>query len=249
MMHRLLYTGACWLALAMPYRACAQALAAADSVALGAAVAAATQHYTQATQAESVLFSGPEYVDPTKPGAIGHQFFLSAEPQLGAVTYRKASFQQVQLRYDLVLDRVVLTYPNQVANIMLVPEALSDFTLQGRHFVRVLGDSSTNALLPTGFYELLQAGPVSLLARHTKYLLQTTINQSLAFKFKQADKLLARAGSTVVEVNRLKDLLALLPAHKAEVQRYARQQKLRFSAAQRETAAVQALRYYYTLLQ
>jgi hypothetical protein len=249
MMHRLLYTGACWLALALPYQACAQAPAAADAATLAAAVEAATQQYTKATLVESVLFSGPEYVDPTKPGAIGNQFFMSAEPQLGTVTYRNAYFQQVPLRYDLVLDRVVLTYPNQVANIMLVPEALTDFSLQDRHFIHVLSDSSTSPLLPTGFYELLQAGPVNLLARHVKYLSQTTENQSLAFKFKQVDKVFARSGNTVVEVGRLKDLLALLPAHKAEVQRYARQQKLRFSTAQREASAVKALRFYYTLPQ
>jgi hypothetical protein len=132
---------------------------------------------------------------------------------------------------------------------MLVPEALTDFSLQDWHFIHVLSDSSTSPLLPTGFYELLQAGPVNLLARHVKYLSQTTENQSLAFKFKQVDKVFARSGNTVVEVGRLKDLLALLPAHKAEVQRYARQQKLRFSTAQREASAVKALRFYYTLPQ
>ncbi|MFD1873635.1 hypothetical protein [Hymenobacter bucti] len=248
MMHRLLYAGACCLALAMPYRACAQAPAA-DSVALAAAVEAATQHYTRVTQTESVLFSGPEYVDHTLPGTIGHQFLMSAEPQLGTVTYRNAYFQQVPLRYDLALDRVVLTYPNQVANIVLVPEALTDFSLQNRHFIHVLGDTSASAQLPAGFYELLQAGPVSLLARHSKFLLQTTVHQSLVFKFKQVDKLFARSGSTVAEVGRLKDLLALLPAHKSEVQRYARQQKLRFSPARREASATKALRYYYTLPQ
>ncbi|MBJ6143242.1 hypothetical protein [Hymenobacter sp. BT559] len=247
MMHRLLRMGACCLALALPYHTWAQAPTAADSVALAAAVEAATQHYTKATQAESVLFSGPEYVDPTKPGAIGHQFFVSNEPQLGTVTYRNAYFQQVPLRYDIVLDRVVLTYPNQVANIMLVPEALTDFSIQDRRFIHVLGDSSASALLRTGFYELLQPGPVNLLARHVKYLQQTTDNQSLVFKFRQIDKLIARSGSTAVEVGRLKDLLALLPAHRTEVQRYARQQKLRFSAAQREASALKALRYYYTL--
>jgi hypothetical protein len=249
MMHNLLYSSVCCLVWTLPHCAVAQAIANPDSVATAAAVMAATQHYIKAVQTEAVLYSGPEYVDQTKPGTIGHQFFLSAEPQIGTVTYRNAYFQDVTMRYDLLLDRLVVTYPNQVANIVLVPENLSDFSLNGRRFVHVLGDSSTSAVLPTGFYELLRAGPVSLLARHTKYVQQTMAHQSLQFEFKQIDKLFARSGSTVVEVGRLKDLLTLLPAHKMDVQRYARQQKLRFSATQREASAVKALRYYYTLPQ
>jgi hypothetical protein len=143
----------------------------------------------------------------------------------------------------------VLTYPNQVAHIMLVPEHLAEFSLGSHHFLRVLGDSAAGAVLRTGYYELLQPGPVSLLARHAKFQRQTTVGQSLQFEFKQVDKLFARTSSTAAEVNNLKDLLALLPAHKQEVQRYARQQKLRFSAAQRAASALAALRYYYTLPQ
>lgn len=246
---RLLLGGILGWVLGMPLLAGAQAGPRSDSLAVVAAVGAATTAYTRLAQPESVLFSGPEYVDHTLPGTIGHQFFEGPETQLGAVTYRGASFQNIPLRYDLALDRVVLTYPNQVAHIMLVPEHLAEFSLGSHHFMRVLGDSAAGAVLRTGFYELLQSGPVSLLARHTKFQRQTTVGQSLQFDFKQVDKLFARTSSTAAEITNLKDLLALLPAHKQEVQRYARQQKLRFSAAQRAASALAALRYYYTLPQ
>jgi hypothetical protein len=249
MRYRLLLGGVLGWVLGTPLLAGAQAGPRADSLAVAAAVSAATTTYARLAQPESVLYNGPEYVDHTLPGTIGHQFFEGPEAQQGAVTYRDASFQDIPLRYDLALDRVVLTYPNQVARIMLVPENLTDFSLGSRHFVRVLGDSAAGAVLRTGFYELLQPGPVSLLARHTKFQRQTTEGQSLKFEFKQVDRLFARTSSTAAEIIKLKDLLALLPAHKQEVQRYARQQKLRFSAAQRAASALAALRYYYTLPQ
>lgn len=249
MKYRLLLGGVLGWLLGTPLLAGAQAAPHPDSSAVAAAVQVARATYTRLAQPESVLFSGPEYVDRTLPGTIGHQFFEGPETQLGEVTYRGASFQNIPLRYDLTLDRVVLTYPNQVAHIMLVPEQLTDFSLGSRHFVRVLGDSAAGAVLRTGFYELLQPGPVSLLARHTKFQRQTTVGQSLQFDFKQVDKLFARTSSTAAEITNLKDLLALLPAHKQEVQRYARQQKLRFSAARRAASALAALRYYYTLPQ
>ncbi len=253
MLPKLLIGGASWLALSafLHYQAAAQSISNSDSLAVAAAVTAATQHYAEDVQPESVLFNGPEYVNNTLPTTIGHQFLGSADPRPGTATYYNARFQDLALRYDLELDRVVLTYPNQIAHIVLVPEKLDAFSIGDQKFIHILSDSSARAglVLPTGFYELLQPGPVSLLGRHTKYLQQSVVHQSLQFEFKQLDKLFARTSGTTVEVSRLKDLLALLPAHKPEVQRYARQQKLRFTAAQREASALKALRYYYTVAQ
>ena len=90
---------------------------------------------------------------------------------------------------------------------------------------------------------------MSLLARHTKRTQQTTVQQNLRIKLDQLGKLVVRTDRTAAEITNLKSLLAVLPAHQPEVQRYAREQKLRFGAAQREASALSALRYYYTLPQ
>ena len=248
MVRKLLYAGAGWLALAVPHGASAQ-VATTDSAAVASALAAATHQYHKAVQSESALFDGPEYVNRTLPGTIGHPFFLGTEPQLGTATYQGGYFTEVPLSYDLALDQVVMTYANQAITIALVPEKLTAFSMGSHQFVRVLGDSVTKAVLPTGYYEVLQAGPVSLLARHTKRTQQTTMQQNLRIKFEQFDQLIARTDRTAVEVTSLKSLLSLLPAHQTEVQHYARQQKLRFGAAQREASALSALRYYYSLPQ
>ncbi|MGI4743265.1 MAG: hypothetical protein ACRYG7_49570 [Janthinobacterium lividum] len=247
-MQKLLCIGVAWLAL-LPYQVVAQAPFRQDSTAVLAAVAAATQQYTRRVRPESVLFNGPEYVDNTQPGTIGHPFFLNSEPQLGSITYRSAHFAEVPLRYDLVLDQVVMTYPGQALAVALVPGKITSFALGSHQFVRLLADSAAGSALPTGFYEVLQSGQVGLLAHHTKQIQRTTVQQDLRLEFKQTDRLFIRTARASAEVAKLKDLLAMLPTHKADVQRYARQQKLRFSAAQREASALSALRYYYTLLQ
>ena len=249
MTHRLLYGIVGWLGLAGIGRAQAQAVATTDSAAVTAAVSAATQYYTRTVRPESVLFNGPEYVNHTLPGTIGHQFFLSADPQLGSVTYHDGQFGGVLLSYDLALDQLVMTYPNQAVTITLVSEKVKAFSLANHQFVRVANDSATAATLSTGFYELLLPGPVSLLARHAKRTEQTTVLQTLKQEFRQTDRLFVRTPRAATEVTNLKSLVALLPAHQAEVQRYARQQRLSFGSAQREASALSALRYYYTLPQ
>lgn len=252
MLRKLLFGGASWLILftLVPYQSIAQKITNSDSVAVASAVATATQQYVQQVQPESVLFNGPEYVNRNLPSTIGHPFFGSADPQPGTITYRSAQFQGIPLSYDLALDQVVLTYPSQAVAVMLVPEKIGAFSLGSHQFVRLLAaDSSAKSPAPTGFYEVLLSGPVSLLARHTKRVERTTVQQNLRLEFRQTDQLFVRTASTVAPVNNLKDVLNLLPAHKAEVQRYARQQQLRFSAAQREASFLSALRYYASLPQ
>lgn len=247
MTYRLLYGAIGWLAVAGVCPTQAQTRAATDSAAVAASVAAATQYYTRDVRPESVLFNGPEYVNHIQPGNIGHQFFLSAEPQQGSVMYHDGHFQAVPLSYDLTLDHLVLTYPSQAVTITLVPEEVQAFSLGSHQFVRITSDSATASTLPTGFYEVLLPGQVSLLARHTKRLLQTTVQLNLRQEFKPGDQLFVRTPRAVAEVTNLKSLLAVLPAHQADVQRYARQQRLSFGTAQREASALSALRYYATL--
>lgn len=251
MLPKLLIGGAGGLLLSalIHYQAVAQSSGTRDSLAVAAAVTAATQQYVKDVQPESVLFNGPEYVNRTSPGTIGHPFFETAEPQTGTITYRGARFQNIPLNYDLALDQVLLSYPGQVATVQLVPDQITTFSLGSHQFVRLLADSSAKSAAPAGFYEVLFAGPASLLARHTKRVERTTVQQNLRLTFRQTDQLFVRTASTVAPVGNLKDVLALLPAHKAEVQRYARQQQLRFSAAQRETSFLSALRYYASLPQ
>ncbi|RZK97214.1 MAG: hypothetical protein EOO62_28400, partial [Hymenobacter sp.] len=113
MLPKLLIGGASWLLVSalIHYQAAAQSSSNQDSVAVAAAVTAATQQYVKEVQPESVLLNGPEYVNRTSPGTIGHQFFERAEPQTGTITYRSAQFQNVPLNYDLALDQVLLSYP------------------------------------------------------------------------------------------------------------------------------------------
>jgi hypothetical protein len=249
MLLKLLSRGTSWLILVALacYDSVAQSTTHTDSLAVVTAVAAATQQYVKDVQPESVLFNGPEYVNRTLPSTIGHQFFLTAEPQLGTVTYRNAQFQGVLLNYDLALGQVVLSYPGQPVAIMLVPEKTTVFSLGSHQFVRLLADSVAKVAVPTGFYEVLLPGPVSLLAYRVKRLEETMVQQSLKMEFRQANQLFVRTASMVAPVNSLKEVLAFLPSRKAEVQRYARRQKLRFSPAQREDSALKTLQYYYTL--
>ena len=129
--------------LALSPAAFSQATAAVQEPA--AAIAAARQPYSRALAPNPQLLNGPEYLDYAKRyhARTGHQFFLVPEMQTGSVYYNDHLFTNVQLAYDLVLDQVVLSPPHSPLTLRLIGEKVSDFTISGHHFTRLVADSTS----------------------------------------------------------------------------------------------------------
>jgi hypothetical protein len=231
--------------------ASAQATTATDS-SVALAVAAARRPLGQATQAESRLLSGTEYVNYSRPNSVGHQFFQSAIAQPGSLTYDGFGFGAVPLLYDLKLDQLVMPDPTRGTNLKLLAEKVQTFTINGHQFVRlVAADTTAKAAFPTGFYDLLLPSSergAALLARRTKREVQEPVAGRLEFQYEEKTRLLIQQSGALTEVDNLKDVLSLLPEHKAELQKFARSNHLKFKGDDRETAIIALLRYYNTLV-
>jgi len=245
----------CWLVLsgslfAAPH-AGAQIIVASDS-SLALAAAAARRPYSQATQAESRLLNGTEYINYSRPNSVGHQFFQSTIAQLGSLTYDGLTFTAVPLLYDLKLDQVVMPDPTHATSLKLLAEKVQAFTIGGHQFVRLVSvDTTTKAAFPTGFYDLLLAGTgrgVSLLARRTKREVQEPVAGHLEFQYEEKTQLLVQQNGSLTEADNLKDFLTLLPEHKAALQKFGRNNHLQFKGTSREASATALLRYYNTLV-
>lgn len=220
-----------------------------DSVAL----AAARQPYQQAVQAESRLLNGTEYVSTVRPGSQGFPFFDSAIAQPATIRYDGQVFTAVPLLYDIQRDQVVLPLPDRDLRLQLLAEKVESFTLGSHHFVRRTPADTLRSTggLRAGFYDLLLPGggaKVALLARYTKRERQEPSGGRLAFVLDEKKQLYLQQGTSYAEVSSLRDLQRLLPAHQAELQQYARAQRLKFRNNSQEAAAVALLTYYNTLL-
>lgn len=233
-----------WLALPQPTQAQAQA---ADSSQLRLAKQAAALRYAAATATESRLLSGTDYVNRTKPYVQGSPFFPSPEVKLGSLQYDGFYFEAVPMRYDCHLDRVVVQPPSRAIALQLVPEKVAAFTLDGHHFVRLATDSVANPQVRAGFYDLLADGPARLLARHTKRSYEQSTEQGMEGSFEETVRFFVQQHDTYQEVAKLKDITALFPEHKADLQRFARSQHLSFKEAYRENSLAALLTHYNSL--
>jgi hypothetical protein len=238
------------VAWATPWRAAAQAGASADSVSLALVVAAAKRLSTQTQQPEARLLSGTEYVNYSRPNSTGHQFFQSSIAQPGSINFDGQLFTDVPLLYDLRRDKVLTPLPGRETNLQLLAEKATSFTLGGHQFVRLVA-ADTTAAMPTGFYDLLLASEkqgVLLLARRTKRETQEPVAGHLAFGYEEKSRLFLQKGTVFTEVTTLKQILQALPERKADLQKFARSNHLRFNDEHREEAATAVLRYYNTLV-
>lgn len=213
---------------------------------LAASVERARQQYAGSFVGNSQLYNGIEYVDYSKRYHTrqGHRFFASPEQQAGSVDYNGRAFTGLQLNYDVVLDQVLLSPPNSPLLLRLVDERVRGFSLGTHHFVRLLADSTASSGVQTGYYEVLFAGTVQVLAKRAKRMQERLEQNNLNVQFTAADRLFLKKAGAYYPVNRKSAVLRVFADHGKEVQAYLKANKLSFKKDQFEPSVVALAGYY-----
>jgi hypothetical protein len=216
---------------------------------VAAAAAGAKQQYANAFLSHTVLYSGPEYFDYSKPyhACTGHQYFLVPERQLGSVVYNQHAFSNVLLSYDVVLDQVVLSPPQSPLTLRLINEKVDRFSIGPHRFTRLVADSASRNVIRTGYYEVLVDSTVQVLAKRSKRMQEHISQMSIDVEFIPADRLFIRQAGRYYAVASKSSVMHLFADHSKEMQKYSQEHKLRFSKAQREASIVQLVAYYDSL--
>ncbi|TGE24067.1 hypothetical protein E5K00_02295 [Hymenobacter aquaticus] len=220
-----------------------------DSSFLAAATARLASRQMLPPEENPHLYSGTEYTGYEKSYRLvkGHQFFQSPDEQVGAIFYNGALYQQVPLLYDTRLDQVVLKFPQTPLKLKLVNEKVSYFTVNRHTFVRIVSGGPTAGALSTGYYDVLLNGPVRVLAKRSKKLLEKLTPTGVEAEFEEANRFYLEKGGQFYPIASKGALLAALADRKKEVRQYLSTQKLSFSKSRQEEAFVQVARYYNTL--
>lgn len=237
----------CAFLFLLNYQALSQALSP-DSSQVGAVVSSLRHRYMAAVApAQSRLYNGPEYVSQVEEYLTGHPFFESAQAQAATIEYGGATYAGIPLRYDLMLDLLVIKAPQGDLDIQLINEKVTRFTVNDHVFVRLAPSSTGDALVRTGFYEVLVEGPVRVLAARRKSRQRRSTAQGMVGEITQQNELFIYKDQRYFPANSAGQVLALFPAHKAALRKYIRSEKLKFRGATREEDLVDVVRYQATL--
>ena len=116
------------------------------------------------------IYNGREYISNGQK-ARGFAFYESDDFIVGSIYYDGILYKNIKMRYDLVLDELVINDFASTNQIALVKEKIDYFNLGVRHFVLVSPEKSSSDILKTGFYEQLYGGYATVLARREKKLI------------------------------------------------------------------------------
>lgn len=222
-------------------------LAQPDSSLVATAIRSLGQQYTSGLGYEAGLYNGPLYTDYVRPGTQGHRFFGSAGPQVASLTYAGQAYAAVPLRYDLIRDQLVLTAPTGNQEMTLVNELVTSFVLDDHVFTRLVVDSSASSPVRTGFYEVLVAGPVRLLAAHHKALQKRSSAGRVESEITASDAYFLEKNRQYYAVEKAGAVWQLFPEHKAALRQYTRVNHLSFRPEGRAQALAALVRYEATL--
>lgn len=203
----------------------------------------ARQLYEQALGDESHLYNGRQYINYDKYYVEGHQFFLTDNPLEGGILYDGAWYAQVPMLYDIMLDKIVLEHPTSEFQFSLLNEKVKYFTFKEHTFIRLDQDSLTHTPLKAGFYDLLHNGKVQYLIKRTKNMQEEATHDGMKGRFDQNTKYFIQKDHAYYQVKDKRSVLKALPDKKKELQRHAREQKLKFGK-NREKAILSLIRFY-----
>lgn len=218
-------------------------LARPDSSLVATAARSLGQQYATGLGYEAGIYNGPLYTDYVRAGTEGHRFFGSAAPQAASLTYAGQAYASVPLRYDLIRDQLVLTAPTGNQEMTLVNELVSGFVLDEHAFTRLTVDSSTSSPVRTGFYEVLVAGPVRLLAAHHKSLQKRSSGGRVESEITASDAYFLEKNRQYYAVEKAGAVWQLFPEHKAALRQYTRTNHLSFRPEARAQALAALVRY------
>jgi hypothetical protein len=184
-------------------------------------------YYNQIAGIQAGIYTGTDY--HYERINSGHVFFESENFVNGNIVYDHIEYQAVPMLYDIVKDDVVIQGTFQPYFILLASNKVSQFSLSGHTFKRIISDSLTGSVIRTGFYQILYDGKIKALSKKKK-ILEEFIDIGNAFNTTamEKDKWYIYKEGTYYEVQGKSSILKVLNDKKKEILQFSKQDKIRF---------------------
>lgn len=177
--------------------------------------------------------------------AVGDQFFLTSTFLKGSVTSNGRRFDNLDLKYDITNDELILrieSYPIIIMNKEMVDSF--SLTFENRNYNIINAGNDTSAVL-RGYVNVLYDGPSTLYVKYTKKIQPLAVDGRYD-QFYQEHKIYLRKGAEIVPVAGKRNLLNILEDKKKEIRYYLRSSRLKLKEKNPGTF-IPILKYYDSL--
>ncbi len=182
--------------------------------------------YKVATQFSQNLYNGRIYFLYDNRSEE-HQFFNDREWSYGAVKFDGQRFDSVQLKLDIYKQELLVHHLNG-DHMILQPEKVTDFIIQGHQFKRLIADKEIDASMNTGFYDIVYSGKSQLLVFRKKDRQEKIDDRRVIALYPQKDKFYIFRNGAYKHVHSKKSVLALFPGSERSLKRGLRAKQLSY---------------------
>lgn len=163
------------------------------------------------------LIDGVEYRELYHSKDGDHKFYASSSYQIGNVTYNGQQYFDVEMKYDLHDDEIIIKTPTRTIThtIQLIKEKIDSFSINGAEFIAL--NNLTDHI--NGFYEVLfRSEDLSFYKKNIKSSNKYYSGRSIYYRFKNKDEYLLYFNDEYHKITKSKkSLIKLLPEHKKDI--------------------------------
>lgn len=215
-----------------------------DSVFLAEAIHYNRTLYQNTLADNARLYNGADYKETILHDYDkGHPYFDQPAWQKGFIEYDGQRYENVNLMYDLVRDKVLTHQYYTLSKIDLIKGKITSFGIEGHTFIQVSTGDSLFKLLKPGFYDQLEQGKASLYAMRKKELHEDLTSGRVIQEFWDKNSFFIIKEGKAFEIKTRKDLFNVLNDKKGLIKNEFSEKGIKFRK-QTETALLLAVKLY-----
>jgi hypothetical protein len=175
----------------------------------------------------------------------GDQYLFSDIFLPGSLSFNNHQFRNLEIRYDILSDEIMIPRDRDVI-VQLNKEMVDSFTLvfENKEY-RFLNFRNDSLLGSGGYFNVLYEGKSALYIKYNKSISTVITDRSNGY-FNQIMHLILVLDGKAYKINKLKDIMNLVPGENAQIRSFIREKKLKVTIKKPETF-VPVIRYYDSL--
>jgi hypothetical protein len=215
----------------------AQTIIQCDTAFVSSAQANIKKMYAVVFKEQTQLCNGGDYVD-YRPLKDEHPYFISDDWITGTIQYDNEAYDSVSLLYNIYTDHVIAEQSPPSIMVQLIRDKVQSFSIDGHTFIFFKEGG-----LPTGYYDQLCNGKITLYAKRIKEFRETISSSEIERDFSEKSKYYIGKDGHYYSIRNKKSVLNVLGDRKREINQFIRQNHLHFSKA-RELAIIRIAQFY-----
>lgn len=175
------------------------------------------------------IFNGSEYVDvyPELLSKVktNNKFYESYNFVTGYISYDGQPYFNLEMKYDLLNDLVILEFVNKKVNLLsLNSELIDEFRILEAKFVKLDNNQVLNSYYGNGFFkELFKGEFFALYIKYRKDGTQNLSEKKVRYVFKEHQFYFVQLNNKFYRLTSKKDILKSFPSQQKEIRLFYRE--------------------------